>query len=160
MSSLHNQRLSSRTWTRTLKGDLVQLMEIPRCVYPTYATVRILTRDSIEDVRKHLWKFESRLTSFTLSLRCLAMESLSSPPTVNGSLSAGAGGTVSKTSALCTTNDEELLVRTRVSSMSGFSSVFCCWYSSSIFAWKRARFRDALRGSFRMARDATAIRRV
>lgn len=78
-----------------------------------------------------------KLTSFTLSLRCLAMGSLSSPPTITGSLSEGAGGTVSKVvSGLCTINDEELLVRTRDSPMSGFSNVFCCWYSSSIFAYE------------------------
>lgn len=88
-----------------------------------------------------LYEWKERLTSLTLSLRSLAMGSLSSPPTVKGSLLAGAGGTVSRTSFFrWSTNDGELVTRTCISPItSGFSNIFCCWYSSSIFAWNSVR---------------------
>lgn len=78
------------------------------------------------------------LTSLTLSLRCRAMGSLSSPPTIFGILSDASAGTVSCDSIhwRTTRGDDELLARTRDSfNTSGFSRVFWFWYSSSILAW-------------------------
>jgi len=133
----------------------VHKTRVPQSLVPRSITLLSLIHLFISSCGHVLWK--KGLTSLTLSLRCRATGSLSSPPTIIGSLFAGAGGTVTKTiSSLC--NDEELLVRTRDSPISGFSRVFCCWYSSLIFAWKFASISRCVPRSSQMAQSRNVTR--